>query len=99
MLETAIWPTIEAPESQTPIKFDEETFHNGKKCLDLYNSTTDIDSTVLDYYDMISTIMLYENDDIKGEIHFRYSKILDINRVELATNVANRFSLEKFIIN
>lgn len=99
MLETAIWPTIDILESQTQVKFDEETFHNKKKCIELYNSTTDIDSTVLDYYDMISTIMLYENDDIKGEIRFRYSKILTINRVQLATNVANRFSLEKFIDN
>lgn len=99
MLETAIWPTIDMLESQTQVKFDEETFHNEKKCIELYNSTTDIDSTVLDYYDMISTIMLYENDVIKGEIRFRYSKILAINRVQLATNVANRFSLEKFMDN
>jgi hypothetical protein len=96
MMESAIWPKLERPQIQRQIKFDVETFHNKKKCQELYNLTIDIDSTILEYYDMLSLIMIYENDEIKAELRFRYESILGIEKTRLAKNIADRFSLEKF---
>ena len=97
MLETAIWPILEVPESQNQIAFNEETLHNKKKCQELYNITRYVDTTILEYYDMMALLYIYENDDIKAQLRFRYAKILEIDKNQLATNVANRLSLEKFI--
>lgn len=91
LLESSSWPEIEIRKIPN-LSIEEETFHNRKVIEDI-DALPEADTTFLDYYDMLITILSYNPCK---DIMSRYAHLISIDKPRDMANVATRNSVKKY---
>jgi hypothetical protein len=92
LLRCGYWPEIQV-EKTPVISIEEDIFHNSKTISHI-ESLPEVDTTFLDYYDMLTDILSHEPCK---EISSRYSHVLGIDKDREMANIATINSVKKYM--
>ena len=92
-IKKSIFPQIVVPDV-LPICIDDETFNNKKIIESILEKHEEVDSTFLDYYDMIIYLLAYSDEDTIDKLKILYHDLINIDKSKIMCHIASRNSIK-----
>ena len=92
-IKKSIFPQIVVPDV-LPICIDYETFNNKKIIESILEKHEEVDSTFLDYYDMIIYLLAYSDEDTIDKLKILYHDLINIDKSKIMCHIASRNSIK-----
>jgi len=95
LLLSSEFPNISVP-SVLSISINDETFNNKEVVENILENNEEVDSSFLDYYDMIAYLLARVDEDLRNTIEDLYHNVIGIDKSRILCNIASKNTVKKY---